>query len=165
MVLLGAAAASGLLTSMVGYLPGAANEIGMLWGAGVLYGSFVLVPSARSRTQGALLLASSLVIYRAAVWVAITLVEDGWGLGSFTLAGLAGAAALGAVVYALRQSRPTFSQLTQLAGVGAAGGTLFGLGIAVGEEASLADHAAVILGYVVWQVGFTLAARLNAPAA
>jgi hypothetical protein len=137
----------------------------MFWGAGILYGSFVLVPSARSRAQGALLLASSLVIYRAAVWVAMTLVEEGWsGLGSCTLAGLAGAAALGAVVYAQRHSRPTFSQLTRLAGVGAGGGFLFDLSSPL-AEASLPVEPAFLLGYVVWQVGFTLAARLNAPAA
>jgi hypothetical protein len=158
------AAVSGVLSFGALYLPGK-EELARDWAAGAIYGCLVLVPSSRSLRQGALLVSASVVVYRSAVWLAISLFDDGWsGLTSCTVAGVAGAIALGGATLACLRVPPTLGRLAQFAGSGAVGGLLIGANFPL-ADASLPGDPAVLAGYVGWQVLFTLVARPILPAA
>lgn len=155
------AAASAVLSFATVFLPGSAGDLAAQWGAGLFYGLLVLAPWARTTAQRLALLISSALVYRGAVTLAVALADQWGGLAACTAAGFVGAVALGGVLAVSLRTIPTFAVAMRAAGAGTLGGFVFGLQFPLGS-ASLLEEPAILLGFAVWQIGFTLAAVATA---
>ena len=138
------------------------DEGGPEWGAGLFFGFLVLAPSVRGTLRRLGLVISSIATYRGAVWVAEELYTDAWwpDVAAFALAGAGGAAALTlAASFVLTVQPQTRSFLFGVL-TGALAGPFFSLAFRSPDE-SLSGHVTLLLGFAVWQVGYTLAHKLR----
>lgn len=151
------AALSGVLSYAACYVAG----WGTSWGAGIVFGLLVLAPTRRDVPGFLGLLALSIAVYRAAVWLAVRLAAD-TPVPDFVACGLAGV--LGAAVLSLGTAAFVGAGVARralaLAMVwGLAGGLLIGWAVVAPDE-SPAQKILLLAGFVVWQVGYTAAHRL-----
>lgn len=154
-----AAAASGVLSYVAGVLPEPFAGAGITWAAGLLFGVLVLAPGARSWWRRIAVVIASVLVYRAAVWLAMTLVvETPWpeiaacqvaGAGAGPVLRLATQPPLGG------RSSP-HRRLVALA-TGTAGGSLIGVAVSGSNEGALGLHLPLLAGYLVWQLGYVAA--------
>jgi hypothetical protein len=151
------AALSGALSYAACYVP----DHGSAWGAGLAFGLLVLAPTRREMPRFLALLALSVAVYRAAVWLAVTLVVEtpvpAWA--ACGLAGVGGAAALSLAAGAVAGSGAERGALLRALAWGAVGGVLIGVAVDA-EDESLLQKLVLLAGFVVWQVGYTASHRL-----
>ena len=153
---LAVAAASGVLSWAWWLAPQGLLDLGIEWAPGLIFGLLVLAPAAGSRWRAAVLVVESVLVYRAAVWVAVQLI------GGRAWSETAACAVVGAVavpVLALVTTpvlgcrwKPAATALATLAG--AVGGVLLGLGVATSEQYVVRLHMLVLAGFALWQTGY-----------
>jgi hypothetical protein len=154
-----AAAVSGALSYASCFV---GNGVGTDWGAGLWFGALVLAPGARGPGRRALLVALSVAVYRAAVWMAQGLYVDvSWpAVTSCALAGAAGALALPPGASALLGARAGGRAVALGTACGAGAGVLIGASVVAPDE-SLVQKLLLLAGFVAWQVGYAAAHRLR----
>lgn len=151
------AAASGVLSFAACFVP----DHGTSWGAGIVFGLLVLGPT-RHDARGFLALAAlSTAVYRAAVWLAVRLAVDTPvpAVAACALAGVLGALALAFGAGAVRGVATERGPALRAALWGALAG--LAIGFATDRpDGSIAQHALLLAGFVVWQVGYTASHHL-----
>jgi len=154
-----AAAVSGALSYATCFV---GDGVGTHWGAGLMFGLLVLAPGAHEAGRRALLVALSMAVYRAAVWIAQDLYVDTAlpAVAACALAGAAGALALPPGAGALLGTRPGARAVALGAACGAGAGVLIGASVVAPDE-SLVQKLLLLSGFVTWQVGYTAAHRLR----
>jgi hypothetical protein len=152
------AALSGFLSYVAFRVPSSA---GGRWGAGIAFGLLVLGPTGRGPARFAALFALSVAVYRVAVWLATTLYVEASvpAVVACGLAGVLGAVAVSAGAAASGRAPLDRGATARAAAFGLAGGVLIGLCLAFDDESPL-QHALLLGGYLVWQMGYTAAHRL-----
>ena len=149
---------SGVLSYAATFLP---ESIGVRWGAGVIFGALVLAPSHPDPTRRVALIALSAGAYRLAVWLAQTLYAGtlASALFSCALAGVFGVLVVSIGTSLLSRSPVDRRALVSASIAGAIAGLLIGICVRADDE-SVWQQAALLAGYVVWQVGYTASHRL-----
>ncbi len=153
------AAASGVLSYLAGVLPEPYDGLGLNWGAGLLFGALVLAPGARGWWHRIAAVIVSALVYRAAVWLATTLVvETPWPeVAACLAAGALAAPVLRLATQPLLGGRSSLGRHLAALAAGAAGGALIGVAVTGSNEGTLALHLPLLAGYLVWQFGYAAA--------
>ena len=152
-----AAAVSGVLSYVAGVLPEPLTDIGITWAAGLLFGALVLAPGARDWWRRVAVVIVSVLVYRAAVWLAMALVVE-TPLSEILACQVAGAVAAPVLCLAtqpLLAGRSSLRRHLVALATGAAGGVLIGVGVSGSDGLGL--HLPLLAGYLVWQLGYAIA--------
>jgi hypothetical protein len=153
------AAVSGVLSYVAGVLPEPYVGLGLSWGAGLLFGALVLAPGARSWWRRIAVVVASVLVYRAAVWLATVLVvETPWPeIPACQVAGAVAAPVLRLATQPLLGGRSSLGRHLVALATGATGGVLIGVAVTGSNEGLLGLPLPLLAGYLVWQFGYAAA--------
>ncbi len=138
------------------------DDFGPQWGAGLFFGVLVLAPSAGGVLRRVALVVSSLATYRAAFWVAETLYSDAVlpDLALLSVVGAGGAAVLALAASGVLRRPPHWRSFFLGMLAGGLAGPSFNFALR-SPDGSPIGHIALLLGFAIWQVGYTAAHRLR----
>lgn len=133
--------------------------LGAQWAAGLIFGVGVLASSFVGAARRAWLALASVLTYRAAVWLAVT-IYGSW-VPACAVAGAIGALALSLSVSQIAAVRLERGALRLCVFAGAVAGAFLDLYLRFGDDKRLLDSLLVAACFVTWQASFAVLHRLT----